>query len=207
MTPQERELLTSFLQQMTQAQTGPKDTEAETLISAACAKQPDAAYLLVQRAMQLEYALQTVQSQSARLQAEIDKMRPATPTGFLDNANAWGRGTPAAAAPPAAASAAAQPRSQPGSPAPVGGSSWGSGMLGTVASTAAGVVAGSFLFQGIQGLMGQHGGGAQHGANAGATPLQPATETTASSDRYDDSAPDDSTDLADAGDGDLGDLA
>jgi hypothetical protein len=30
-------------------------------------------------------------------------------------------------------------------------------MLGTVATTAAGVVAGSFLFQGIQGLMGQHG--------------------------------------------------
>jgi hypothetical protein len=32
-------------------------------------------------------------------------------------------------------------------------------MLGTVATTAAGVVAGSFLFQGIQGLMGHHGQG------------------------------------------------
>ena len=30
-------------------------------------------------------------------------------------------------------------------------------MLGTIATTAAGVVAGSFLFQGIQGLMGNHG--------------------------------------------------
>jgi hypothetical protein len=34
-------------------------------------------------------------------------------------------------------------------------SAWGSGMLGTVATTAMGVVAGSMLFQGIQSMMGQ----------------------------------------------------
>jgi hypothetical protein len=33
------------------------------------------------------------------------------------------------------------------------GGSWSSGLFGNIASTAAGVVAGSFLFQGIQGLM------------------------------------------------------
>ena len=44
-------------------------------------------------------------------------------------------------------------------------SSWGSGMLGTVATTAAGVVAGSFLFQGIQGLMGHHNPSSNTAAN------------------------------------------
>jgi hypothetical protein len=33
------------------------------------------------------------------------------------------------------------------------GGSWSSGLFGNIASTAAGVVAGSFLFQGIQGLL------------------------------------------------------
>ncbi len=42
MTPQERELLTTFLQQMTQAQAGQKDAEAEAMIREATAKQPDA---------------------------------------------------------------------------------------------------------------------------------------------------------------------
>jgi len=207
MNPQERELLTSFLQQLSQAQAGQKDTEAQALISAACARQPDAAYLLVQRAMQLEYALEATQSQSAKLQAQIEQMRSASPAGFLDNPNTWGRGAPAPAAPAAIARAAGQPPVQPGPAAPIRGSSWGSGMLGTVATTAAGVVAGSFLFQGIQGLMGQRDAGAQSGQNAGANPSSPAAETTASSDQYDDRAPDDSTDLADAGGGDLGDLA
>ena len=44
--------------------------------------------------------------------------------------------------------------------APVATLGWGSGMLGTVATTAAGVVAGSFLFQGIESLMGHHGNNA-----------------------------------------------
>ena len=54
MTPQERELLTGFLEQMTQAQAGRKDTEAEALIRNAAARQPDALYLLTQRALGLE---------------------------------------------------------------------------------------------------------------------------------------------------------
>lgn len=53
MNPQERDQLILFLQQLTQAQAGQKDNEADTLIKDACARQVDAAYLLVQRAMQL----------------------------------------------------------------------------------------------------------------------------------------------------------
>ena len=42
-------------------------------------------------------------------------------------------------------------------------------MLGNVATTAAGVVAGAFLFQGIQGLMGHHGAAQGDAAKAGDT--------------------------------------
>jgi len=207
MNPQERELLTSFLQQMSQAQAGQKDTEADALIGAACARQPDAAYLLVQRAIQLEHALQAVQSQATRLQAELEQMRSGTRTSFLDNANTWGRAAPAPIAPAAAAVAVGQPRAQAGPAAPVPASSWGSGMLGGIATTAAGVVAGSFLFQGIQGLMGRHDSGANSGANAAANALPPVAENTVSNNYDDGSGPDDATDLASADGGDAGDLA
>ena len=75
MTPQERELLTTFLQQMTQAQAGQKDAEAEAMIREATAKQPDAVYLLVQRAMGLEYALQAAHSETVKIQGELNQLR------------------------------------------------------------------------------------------------------------------------------------
>lgn len=161
MTSEEKELLVRFLQQLTGAQARQKDNEAEALIRDACARQPDAQYLLVQRAMQLDYALQAAQAQVQKLQSEFDQARTGSRTGFLNDPNAWGSqpsapparsvsGQPLTAVPapapaaPAAAAAAARPPATP----------WGGGgMLGTVATTAAGVVAGSFLFQGIQGLM------------------------------------------------------
>ena len=182
MNPQERELLTTFLQQMSQAQAGQKDAEADALIRDAVARQPDAAYLLVQRAMGLEYALQAAQEQ----------LRSNTRSGFLDSPNSWGRSAPVPAQvplAPAAAQAAGQQVQAAAKPA----SSWGSGMLGTVATTAAGVVAGSFLFQGIQGLMGHHN------AAANETPLPPVSkESLLDSDDVAD-ALDDSTD-SDSGD-------
>ena len=151
MTLQEKELLTRFLQQLTAAQAGQKDAEADALIREAAARQPDAAYLLVQRAMQLEQLLQASQAEVQKLQAQVSQASSGSSGGFLSDPNAWGRSgapsvQPAAVQPPAAAAAAA----------PAAASSWGSGLFGNIATTAAGVVAGSFLFQGIQGLM-HHG--------------------------------------------------
>jgi hypothetical protein len=210
MNLQEREQLTHFLQQLTQAQAGQKDSEAESLIRDAAGRQPDAAYLLVQRAMQLEQALQMVQSQASKLQAEMEQMRAGARSGFLDQGNAWGR--PAAvmqAAPGAVAPQPhqASPQPQPTAPqAAAPASSWGSsGMLGNIATTAAGVVAGSFLFQGIGNLMGHHQTGSGLGANA-AQPT-PATENTVINNYYDSSASDEGEDLlASSDDGDSGDL-
>ena len=85
----------AFLQQMTQAQPGQKDAEADALIREASVRQPDAAYLLVQLAMGLGYALQAAQAQAAKLQAELDQLRPSARSSFLDNSNVWGRQIPA----------------------------------------------------------------------------------------------------------------
>ena len=198
MTPQERELITSFLQQMSQAQAAQKDPAADALIREAVARQPDAAYLLVQRAMGLEYALQALQAQTVKLQAELDQARPAARAGFMDGANAWGRAAPASAP---AAQVAAQASGQPVPAAARPASSWGSGMLGTVATTAAGVVAGSFLFQGIQGLMGHR----NEAAHAAQPPV--SREGRLDSDEVADALDDDSTDSValDGGDSDSGD--
>ena len=90
MNLQEREQLNLFLQQLTQVQAGQKDAEADVLIREACARQPDAGYLLVQRAMQLEHALQSMKAQCTQLQAELDKVPSGTRSSFLNDANAWG---------------------------------------------------------------------------------------------------------------------
>ena len=198
MNPEERQQLTQFLQQLTQAQAGQKDGEADALILEACGRQPNAGYLLTQRAMQLEHVLRQTQAQVAQLQSELAQARAGASSGFLDNANAWGKApaVPAAQLPGIAAqSSTMAPRAS--TPAPVAGASpsWGSGLLGSVATTAAGVVAGSFLFQGIQNMMGHHN---QDGASA-ANPAQPTpvAENTVINNYYGNDAPDR---LADAGD-------
>jgi hypothetical protein len=207
MNLQERDQLSLFLQQLTQVQASQKDAEADTLIREACARQPDAGYLLVQRAMQLEHALQTIKVQCAQLQAELDKARSGTQNGFMNDVNAWGRPVtvPAASSAPAAPTVASS--IQPRAPAPVAAaapaSSWGSGILGNVATTAAGVVAGSFLFQGIGNLMGHHNQSGFGAANADAHPVPPVAENTVINNYYDGRDPDDTVDVADAG-GDLG---
>jgi hypothetical protein len=196
MTPQEREPLSAFLQQMTQMQSGQKDAEADALIREACVRQPDAAYLLVQRAMGLDYALQAAQAQTAKLQAELDQLRPSAPNSFLGTSNTWGRQVPAPNAALAPLAPAARPAAQPTSAAAAPASSWGSGMLGSIATTAAGVVAGSLLFQGMQGLMGHH----SQSANAAPQPGEAEKLASAADDREE--ALDNAEELADASDGD-----
>lgn len=178
MTPQEREMLVQFLQQLNSTQAGQKDPDAELLIRQSMQLQPDAGYLLVQRAMGLDMALQVSQAQVEKLQAQLDKASPAAAGGFLNTANEWGR-KPATANPaqavappvmtpvmPAASPLAAPPAAPARAP-----SAWGSGMMGTIATTAVGVVAGSMLYQGIQGMMGHHGNDAgAAGTAAGAHP-------------------------------------
>src|SRR5215210_2109436 len=99
MTPQERELLSTFLQQLAQSRAEPKDAEAEAMIREELSRQPDAHYLLVQRALGLDLA-------SKALQAQVDQGKRGNGTSFLGNVSSWGRSAPAsnAAREPLAAS-------------------------------------------------------------------------------------------------------
>jgi hypothetical protein len=196
MNTQERDMLNAFLAQLTQAQVGAKDPEAETLIAQALAKQPNAGYLLVQRAMQLDFVLQQSQAKVAELQTQLDRQQPAAQTSFLGDAHAWGRGpsttaaglssssvttpglgaAPAAARPAVAGAPVASAAPAPAAAAAAAPTPWGSSVMGTVATTAAGVVAGSFLYSGIQSLMGNHSSGGAFGSN-GHNNQQPTSYT------------------------------
>lgn len=153
MNPQEKAQLEQFLQQLNSTQAGVKDSDANALIAESVKKQPDASYLLVQRAMGLEMALQVAQKQMAEMQAQIDQANQANQSnkpssGFLSGINSWGRAAPAQGTPANAMAAKPAAGAQP--------SAWGSGMLGAIATTAVGVVAGSLLYQGIQSMMGHN---------------------------------------------------
>ena len=197
MNTQERDMLNAFLTQLTQAQVGTKEPEADTLIAQALAKQPNAGYLLVQRAMQLDFVLQQSQAKVAELQAQLERQKPVAEASFLNDVHAWGRGpsapsaglspvsaaasgssaAPAMAQPAAAGAPAASAAAAPAAAPAAATTPWGSSMLGTVATTAAGVVAGSFLYSGIQSLMGNHNSGGGLGAGNKNDHQQPAGHT------------------------------
>ena len=196
MNTQERDMLNAFLAQLTQAQVGAKEPEAQTLIGQALAKQPDAGYLLVQRAMQLDFVLQQSQAKVAELQAQLERQQPAPQTSFLNDVHAWGRGpsaatiglsggsvaaglasAPSASARPAVASTPTASAAAPAAAPAAATTPWASSMMGTVATTAAGVVAGSFLYSGIQSLMGNHNSGGAFGSGNANNNQQPASLT------------------------------
>ena len=187
MSPQDSQMLTDFLNQLTQVRGIQKDPEADALIQRAVAQQPDAAYLLVQRALLLEQGLNNARAQISALQNQLQGQQG--DGKFLD-ANTWGnsgtRQAPPQVQPPAqqyqpAPSQAYQPQYQPQYQPPyqpsyqqtgpgsmgtggLGGflrGGMGGGMLGSIASTAAGVVAGDFLFQGLENMFSHR----EHGSN------------------------------------------
>lgn len=166
MNTEERRLLTEFLDPLAKVKGITKDPDADALISSAAAKQPDAVYLLVQKALLQEQALNAARAQITELQTQLDQARsrgaPPRSGGFLSG-DPW-----AAPARPAPAPSAPWPAA---APAPQSG--FGSGMgsfLGTAAATAAGIAGGAFLFQGIESLLGHHHGSGGFFDTADTTP-------------------------------------
>jgi hypothetical protein len=234
MTPQESRALQDFLDQLTQVRGIQKDPQAEAAIAKAVSQQPDAAYLLVQRSMLQDQALDSAKAQIAQLQNELQASRAAASSGsetsaaarFLDAGSAWGR------------SAVSRPQPQPEAQSPVmqaapmygpaagaarpgvlgaggrgflGGGGGGGSFLGNLAATAAGVAGGAFLFQGIQNLMGHDQHPADHQAaadttNTNAAPAESSNLADQSSMDADSAAYDDSgfTDDMDFSGGDEG---
>jgi hypothetical protein len=164
MSPQERQVLQDFLNQLIQVRGVVKDPEADAMIAKAVAQQPDAPYLLVQRALLLEQALNNAKAEIAALQNQ-QRVATQASSSFLDP-YAWGNSgvRPSAAAQPAPVATpqyqtAPQPMAPSGGPGFMRGGMGGmGGMLGNIAATAAGVAGGNFLFQGIENLLGHHAG-------------------------------------------------
>lgn len=157
MNTQERDQLGQFLQQLAEVKLAQKDQDAEEMIRQAVSKQPDAAYLLVQRAMLLDQALNNAKQQIAELQAQVQSAANQNRSGFLNN-DPWAQSASPGSAVPGVGNYQMPRQAPPAAPAPAAGGFLGGGssFLGNVATTAAGVVAGSFLFQGIENLLGHH---------------------------------------------------
>jgi hypothetical protein len=147
MTPQEIQVLQRFLTQLTQAHVSAKDPDAAAMIRRAVAQQPDAAYLLVQRALLLAQALEQAKSQLAQLQAQRDSVA---------NSGSWNHASPPTPGPGLAPVSTPQAQAAPQTAG--ANSGWG-GFLSNAATTAAGVAGGAFLVQGLEGLFGHHAGG------------------------------------------------
>ena len=162
MTPNERTLLTQFLDDLSRTQGVVKDREAADLIDRAIRGNPDGAYVLVQHALLADQALHAAQDQIADLQAQLQQQQPSPqPSSFLGGAGLGPRVAPS----PWAQAAQGQQPSQPffgqGAQGPFSGGGSGLGsFLRSAGTTAAGVAGGAFLFEGLSGLFGGgHGGG------------------------------------------------
>lgn len=131
MNQNDQDLITRLSEQIKKTQPVTKDPKAAELIEKEIAAQPDALYLLTQKVLLQEAAIQQMQQQMNELQAQPKK-------GFFSS---WfGRNQ--------------QPRGSYQSPQPnAQASHFGQGsFLGSALSTAAGVAGGMFLFEGIRHL-------------------------------------------------------
>jgi len=178
MTPQEKDLITQLLDRLKQVPAQPKDEEAEALIKAGMAAQPDAPYLLIQTALIQNMALDNAQARITDLErqlADAKQAAAAKPTSFLGGL--LGRDTPQPQ--PAAPAAAPMPAAPPAPGAPwgqrplaagpqgfgqpmggpgMGGPGSGAGsFMRTAAAAAVGVAGGALLYQGISSMFGGHG--------------------------------------------------
>ena len=149
MTPDERNLLTRFLNDLTQVTNVAKDPEAFSMIQQALARNPDAAYVLVQHAIISDQALHAAQARVVDLENQLRSAQPQYQPqgGFLGGGlgSLFGGGQPQSQSQPLYSQAAPQQ----------GG--FGS-FLRNVGTTAAGVAAGEMLFSGVEGLFGGHRG-------------------------------------------------
>jgi hypothetical protein len=170
MNPHEQAILENFLDQLVRVRGTRKIPEADAMIRRAVNRQPDAAYLLVQRSLMLGQALEETKARLAEYELGQGQ-------GSFLNAGASGASGPPAT-PQTMAAASAPERFQASRPGPAsalpsalpagapppsaeplrGGGT--AGFLGQAAATAAGVAGGEFLFQGVENLFSPHGASA-----------------------------------------------
>ena len=159
MTPQEQMLLDDFLQRLAAVNGVAKDAQADALIHQRLAGQPDALYLLVQRSLLQQHALDAAKAQVAQLQAQLANQQSGG--SFLGGQpqSSWSPTPPAYPPMPPQQPAAPSWRDRLFGGAPAAPQGGGSSFLSSAATTAAGVAGGMFLFNGIEDLLGGHHGG------------------------------------------------
>ncbi len=164
MTPQESELVNGLFNRLVQLETAQRDAEAERLIADGLRRAPHAVYALVQTVLLQDEALKRANARIEDLQVQTSaaaepEQRPAS---FLDSMReALGGRAPHGSVPSVRTAGGNQPpgqqpqpgypRQMPGYPGAPGFGSGGS-FLGTAASTAAGLIGGSLLLDGIRSL-------------------------------------------------------
>lgn len=197
MTPDERQLLTRFLQDLAQARAGQKDLEAASLIGQAINANPDAPYLLVQHAVMADQALHAAQGRIAELEAQQRNQGQ----GQGQAQSFLGGGTAVPQSPPQQGWAPAPQQPYPSQPAYApppydarpGPFAMGGGLgsfLRSAGTTAAGVAGGELLFQGLSGLFGGHQGGLFGGGGYGMGGMMGgAPQETIVNNYYDDQGP------------------
>ena len=187
MTPQEQELVEDLFDRLAKLESMPRDPAAEGLIAEGARRAPHALYALVQTALLQDEALKRANARIEELQAELGgggepQQRQG---GFLDSMrDALGFGEARGSVPNVRAAAGRQPwrGDEPGVPPQRGGyppqtpppgygggPAFGTGgsFLGGAASTAAGVLGGALLLDGIRSMF----GGGHHLDAASASPF------------------------------------
>jgi hypothetical protein len=162
MTPDERNLLTQFLNDLNQYQNVAKDPEAWSMVQQALSRNPDAGYVLVQHAIISDQALHAAQAHIVDLENQLRAAQPQYQPqgGFLGGGlgSMFGGGQPQQ--PQYQQPVYTQPQPQQGG--------FGS-FLRTAGTMAAGVAAGDLLFSGVEGLFGGHRGGGLFGGGGNET--------------------------------------
>ena len=162
MTPQERDLITELFDRLASLEGNPRDPDAEAAIRDGLRRAPNAIYAVVQTVLVQDEALKAA---NARIQDYEQGGEPQQPRSFLDSMrdSLFGGAAPRGSVPripqggvPQGGLAAA-PTGYYGDARPSSG--YGSSFLGTAAATAAGVIGGSLLMDGIRSALGSHHGG------------------------------------------------
>lgn len=175
MTNEEQNLITGLFDRLRNADKAPKDRDAERFIQERVGAQPTAPYLMAQTVLVQEQALNNAQARIKDLEtrlADVSKSQQHEGTGggsFLSGL--FGGNKQSANNPPAQ-----QPAPPPMPPAqqaggggyapaggyppnsPVAAPAAGGGFLRTALAAAAGVAGGSLLANGLENMLGHHGG-------------------------------------------------
>jgi hypothetical protein len=157
MNPHERAILENFLDQLVRVRGPRKIREADAMIRAAVDRQPDAAYLLVQRSLMLRRGLEKTKARLATYESAQGQRGPLDAGAPNAKASTPPQPTLAPSAPHRSQGLPPDPVSAlrvtpPASPEPSrdGGAA---NFLGQAAAKSAGIAGGAFLSQGLENLI------------------------------------------------------